>query len=64
MSLKTALQSKVMVPMLQSRKEALEQMIRESFRVARETGKAANVKQLGATLRAVKRSLAAAKGAT
>jgi hypothetical protein len=53
------------VALLGSRKAALEQMIRESFRMARETGKAANVSQLSATLRAVKRSLAAmGKGAT
>lgn len=51
-----------MLALLEERKATLEGMIRESFRVARETGKAANVSQLSATLRAVKRSLATAAG--
>jgi hypothetical protein len=50
------------VVLLMSRKEALEQMIRERFRVARECGSEANVKQLSASLRQVKASLKAATG--
>jgi hypothetical protein len=50
------------VMLLESRKAALEQMVRESFRVARETGKAADVSQLSASLRQVKGSLKAVAG--
>jgi hypothetical protein len=50
------------VVLLESRKAALEAMIAARFRQARETGKAADVSQLSASLRQVKRSLEAAKG--
>jgi hypothetical protein len=51
-----------MLKLLQDRKAALEAMVAERFRQASEKHSAADVKQLSATLRAVKRSLAAAMG--
>jgi hypothetical protein len=54
-----------MAALLMQRKAALETMIREKHRLAREEdGAPADVKQLGAELRKVKRQLEAAKGAT
>jgi hypothetical protein len=50
--------------LLCERKQALEGMIRERFRAAREQGTTANVTQLSGSLRAVKRSLAAAQKAS
>jgi tRNA A37 N6-isopentenylltransferase MiaA len=47
-----------MLKLLQERKAVLEQMIAERFRQARAQGTTADVKQLSATLRAVKRQLA------
>jgi hypothetical protein len=47
-----------MLKLLEGRKEALEAMVAERFRQARENGTEADVKQLSATLRAVKRQLA------
>ena len=44
--------------LLDSRKAALEGMIRERFRAARENGTAANVSTYSAALRALKRQLA------
>lgn len=51
-----------MVTLLEERKTTLQAMIAERFRQARASGKAANVKQFTASLRAVKRQLATAKG--
>lgn len=51
-----------MVALLESRKQALEAMVAERLRAAREAGKAADVKQLGAELRKVKSQLEAARG--
>jgi hypothetical protein len=48
--------------LLESRKAALEGMIRERHRQAREHHKPADVKMLSATLRALKRQIAKAKG--
>ena len=48
--------------LLESRKSALEGMIRERFRAARENGTTADVKMVSATLRALKRQIAKAKG--
>jgi hypothetical protein len=50
------------VALLLSRKSALELMVAERFRQAREAGTVANVSQLSASLRQVKASLAAANG--
>jgi len=47
-----------MVKLLQERKAALESMVAERHRAAREAGTVADVKQLSATLRAVKRQIA------
>jgi uncharacterized protein (UPF0335 family) len=49
-----------MATLLEERKATLEGMIRERFRQARECGATVDVKQLSASLRAVKRSLQAA----
>jgi hypothetical protein len=50
------------VTLLEGRKATLEGMIAERFRQARAQGTTANVTQLSASLRQVKRSLKAAKG--
>lgn len=52
-----------MLALLEDRKATLQAMIRERFRQARAAGTAADVKQLTATLRAVKRQLATVMGA-
>lgn len=51
-----------MVKLLESRKVTLQAMIAERHRAARENGTTADVKQLSATLRAVKKQIATAKG--
>jgi hypothetical protein len=59
MSLKTALPLAGMAGLLMQRKAALEGIVREKHRQAREVdGQPADVKQLGAELRKVKRQLA------
>jgi hypothetical protein len=45
--------------LLESRREALQAMIRERHRAARENGTRANVTMLSAALRALKRQIAA-----
>ena len=50
-----------MLKLLEARKAALEVTISERFRQARENGTAANVKQLSAILRAVKRQVVIAR---
>jgi hypothetical protein len=51
-----------MVELLVLRKEAVEGQIAERHRQARENGTTADVKQLSAILRAVKRQIAKARG--
>jgi hypothetical protein len=58
----TVLEPSRAVALLESRKATLQSMIAERHRQARESGTVADVKQLSATLRAVKRSLKAATG--
>jgi hypothetical protein len=53
-----------MVVLLEGRKATLQAMIAERHRQSRASGTVANVTQLSASLRQVKRSLEAAKGAT
>ena len=60
--LRAALPALGMVALLESRKQALEAMVAERLRAAREAGKAADVKQQGAELRKVKSQLEAARG--
>jgi hypothetical protein len=60
--LRAALPVVGMVALLLSRKEALQAMVAERHRAAREAETVANVKQLSATLRALKRQIATAKG--
>jgi hypothetical protein len=51
-----------MVGLLEGRKATLQAMLAERFRQARESGRQADVTQLSASLRQVKRSLKAAMG--
>jgi uncharacterized protein (UPF0335 family) len=48
--------------LLEERKAGLEAQVKERFRAARANGATADVKMLSATLRALKRQIAKAKG--
>jgi len=54
-----AVPARSMRALLESRREALQAMIRERHRAARENGTRANVTMLSAALRALKRQIAA-----
>jgi len=60
--LRAALPVVGMVTLLEDRKTTLQAMIAERFRQARAAGTVANVKQLTASLRAVKAQLTVARG--
>ena len=60
--LRAAIPAVGMLKLLQERKATLQAMIAEKHRAARGNGTAADVSMLSATLRALKRKIAEAKG--